>query len=209
MRRRRSHDRVRSLAVNGEIYNHVQLREQLKDQTPFRTKSDCEVIVHLYDEVGVDVASKLDGDFAFVILDEATGELYAARDPIGINSMYMGRGLDGSTWFASEAKPLVAAGCIEVKVFPPGHYYSSKTGSLTRYYSPKWYDVAAANRPLDLAHVRQTFVDAVDKRLMADVPFGVLLSGGLDSSLVASVIARLRRKRFLEHGIADDLKPLK
>ena len=99
----------KSLAVNGEIYNHKELRAGLKDQTPFRTASDCEVIVHLYDEVGVDVASMLDGDFAFVIMDEKTGEVYAARDPIGVNSLYWGIGLDGSTWFSSEAKPLVHA----------------------------------------------------------------------------------------------------
>ena len=86
-----SHDRTRSLAVNGEIYNHKELRTQMRDQTPFRTESDCEVIVHLYDEVGTDVASRLDGDFAFVILDSATGELYAARDPIGVNSMCAAR----------------------------------------------------------------------------------------------------------------------
>ncbi|KAL1522160.1 hypothetical protein AB1Y20_021799 [Prymnesium parvum] len=204
-----SHDRKRSLSVNGEIYNHLELRKQLKDKTPFRTNSDCEVIVHLYDEVGVDAASKLDGDFAFVILDEDTGEVYAARDPIGINSLYMGSGLDGSTWFSSEAKPLVAAGCIDVRVFPPGHYYTSKTGKLTRYYSPKWFDVDYATNPLDLTLIRETFVRAVEKRLMADVPFGVLLSGGLDSSLVASVIARLKRKRFLAAGAVDDLKPVK
>jgi asparagine synthase (glutamine-hydrolysing) len=204
-----SHDRTRSLAVNGEIYNHKELRAQMRDQTPFRTESDCEVIVHLYDEVGTDVASRLDGDFAFVILDSATGELYAARDPIGVNSMYMGTGLDGARWFASEAKPLVTAGCIDVEMFPPGHYYSSTDGKLTRYFNPPWRDVAAAVKPLDLALVRQVFTQAVAKRLMADVPFGVLLSGGLDSSLVASVIARLRRERFLVNGIADDLNPLK
>jgi len=204
-----SHDRRRSLSVNGEIYNHQQLRAELKDKTPFRTKSDCEVIVHLFDEVGVEAASKLDGDFAFVILDEDTGELYAARDPVGVNSLYMGTGLDGSTWFSSEAKALVAGGCIDVSVFPPGHYYSSTTGQLTQYYKPSWRDFSAAASPLDLEFVRKTFTQAVDKRLMADVPFGVLLSGGLDSSLVASVIARLRRKRFLATGSADDLKPLK
>eukprot|EP00308_Calcidiscus_leptoporus_P021483 CAMPEP_0119355048 /NCGR_PEP_ID=MMETSP1334-20130426/3960_1 /TAXON_ID=127549 /ORGANISM="Calcidiscus leptoporus, Strain RCC1130" /LENGTH=629 /DNA_ID=CAMNT_0007368771 /DNA_START=16 /DNA_END=1905 /DNA_ORIENTATION=- len=204
-----SHDRSRSLSVNGEIYNHKQLRSELKDQTPFRTESDCEIIVHLYNEIGVDVASKLDGDFAFVILDENTGELYAARDPIGINSLYMGTGLDGSTWFSSEAKPLVAAGCIDVAIFPPGHYYSSNDGHLVKYYNPSWTRPEAATMPLDLKHVRQTFIKAVEKRLMADVPFGVLLSGGLDSSLVASVIARLRRKRFLEQGVADDLNPTK
>ena len=204
-----SHDRKRSLAVNGEIYNHKALRAGLQDQTPFRTESDCEVIVHLFDEVGVDVASKLDGDFAFVLLDQETGELYAARDPVGVNSLYMGTGLDGSTWFASEAKPLVQGGCIDVSVFPPGHYYSSKTGQLTQYYKPAWREVAAASAPLDLEKVRTTFIKAVEKRLMADVPFGVLLSGGLDSSLVASVIARLRRKRFLATGNPADLQPLK
>jgi len=204
-----SHDRTRSLSVNGEIYNHKELRAGLKDQTPFRTASDCEVVVHLYDEVGVDVASMLDGDFAFVIMDEETGEFYAARDPIGVNTLYTGTGLDGSMWFASEAKPLTAAGCIDVETFPPGHYYSSKTGKLTRYYNPSWRSVTAATQPLDLSEVRRTFISAVEKRLMADVPFGVLLSGGLDSSLVASVIARLKRKKFLEQGNPDDLKPVK
>jgi asparagine synthase (glutamine-hydrolysing) len=205
-----SHDRKRSLAVNGEIYNHKALRKTLKDQTPFRTESDCEVIVHLYDEIGVDVASKLDGDFAFVLLDEKTGEIYAARDPIGVNSLYMGTGLDGSKWFASEAKPLVAAGCIDVSTFPPGHYYTSADGGkMVEYYKPDWRSVANAKEPLDLVKLRNTFIKAVDKRLMADVPFGVLLSGGLDSSLVASVIARIRRKKFLETGDPELLKPLK
>jgi len=165
--------------------------------------------VHLYDEIGVDVASKLDGDFAFVLLDEETGEIYAARDPVGVNSLYMGTGLDGSKWFASEAKPLTSAGCIEIDIFPPGHYYSSKTGELVQYYKPAWRDVAAATQPLDLSHLRATFTKAVEKRLMADVPFGVLLSGGLDSSLVASVIARSRRVKFLETGDPELLTPLK
>jgi len=204
-----SHDRSKILTVNGEIYNHLEIKKGLKDQTPFRTASDCEVIVHLYDEVGVEAASKLDGDFAFVIVDEKTGEVYAARDPTGVNSMYIGRGTDGSVWFASEVKPLVAGNCISIETFPPGHYYTSKTGELTRYYNPKWRDVAAAKAPLDLPLLRDTFIKAVDKRLMSDVPYGVFLSGGLDSSLVASVITRVRRRRFLERGNPDDLTPLK
>jgi len=209
-----SHDRSRSLAVNGEIYNHKELRAEMVARNPevdgwFRTESDCEVIVHLYDEFGEDTASKLDGDFAFVLLDETSGDIYAARDPIGINSLYMGTGLDGAKWFASEAKPLVAAGCIDVETFPPGHYYSSKQGGIFEYYKPAWRDVKAATTPLDLEEIRRVFTKAVDKRLMADVPFGVLLSGGLDSSLVASVIARLRRERFLAYGNPADLEPLK
>lgn len=154
-----SHDRKRTLSVNGEIYNHKELRSQLlKDKRPFRTESDCEVIVHLWDEIGVEVAAKLDGDFAFVLLDEVTGELYVARDPIGVDSLYMGAGPDGSTWFASEAKALVAGGCIDVSMFPPGHYWSNKAnkaGELTQYYKPDWLDVSAAKAPLDLPLVRE------------------------------------------------------
>ena len=138
--------------------------------------------------------------------------MYAARDPIGINSLYMGTGLDGAIWFSSEAKPLVQGGCIDVKLFPPGHYYHAEVGKepqLVKYYNPKWETTAGATEEYDPAKVRQAFISAVEKRLMADVPYGVLLSGGLDSSIVASVIARLKRKRFLEHGKVDDLQPLK
>jgi len=204
-----SHDSTLICSVNGEIYNHKELEKGLADKTPFRTGSDCEVIPHLYSEVGVDVASMLDGDFAFVIVDEKTGEYYAARDPAGVNSMYIGRGGDGSVWFSSEVKPLIAGHCIDIETFPPGHYYTSADGQFHRYYNPKWRDAAHATQPLNLPLLRDTFVNAVEKRLMADVPYGVFLSGGLDSSLVASVIARTRRKRFLATGDPNDLKPLK
>ena len=154
------------------------------------------VIVHAYDEFGDETAAKLDGDFAFVIVDQERGEYYAARDPIGVNSMYVGKGMDGSIWFASEVKALVAGGCASVEIFPPGHYMSSKEpGVFKRYWKPAWFDVADATTPLVLQRVRDDFISAVDKRLMADVPYGVLLSGGLDSSLVASVAHRLRRER--------------
>lgn len=149
-----SNDRKLSLAINGEIYNHKELRAEVGDESRFRTHSDCEPVVHLYEQVGHEVASKLDGDFAFVIVDEVTGELYAARDPIGVNSLYWGTGLDGSKWFASEAKPLVRGGCVNIEMFPPGHYYSSRDDKLVRYYNPKWYDVQAAQAPIDLPALR-------------------------------------------------------
>ena len=214
-----SHDRNLVCTVNGEIYNHKELRAEMVDQREFRTASDCEVIVHLFNEVGKDVASRLDGDFAFVVVNQETGSVYAARDPVGVNSLYIGRGSDGSVWFSSEVKALVAGNCISIEIFPPGHYYCSddddKTGApggengFTRYYKPAWLNSANAQRPLDTASVQKTFVAAVEKRLMSDVPYGVFLSGGLDSSLVASIITRVRRKRFLERGSVDDLQPLK
>jgi asparagine synthase (glutamine-hydrolysing) len=116
-----SKDRKLSLAINGEIDNHTELRAGINDESKFRTYSDCEPVVHLYEQIRHEVASKLDGDFAFVIVDEESGEVYAARDPIGVNSMYWGTGLDGATWFSSEAKALVKGGCINIEMFPPGN----------------------------------------------------------------------------------------
>jgi len=184
-----NHDRSLALAVNGEIYNHKKLKEELKDPKPFRTKSDCEVIIHLYEELGEDTAAHLDGDFAFAISGDK-GEFYAARDPIGVDSMYMGWGDDGAVWFASEMKCLIND-CKRIEQFPPGHYWSHKTRQLTPYWTPKWFDVAHAQESLNLQAVRDAFVDSVDKRLMTDVPYGVLLSGGLDSSLVASCVVKM------------------
>jgi asparagine synthase (glutamine-hydrolysing) len=148
-----------------------------------------QVVVHGFREWGLDIASKLDGDFAFVIVDEKTGELYAARDHMGVNCLYFGYGHDESLWFSSEMKAIVKH-CERVMVFPPGHYYSSRTRQLHKYYAPAWQDPANAKQPLDLPKVRKTFEAAVSKRLMAEVPYGVLLSGGLDSSIVASLVAK-------------------
>merc|ERR1719199_765231 len=193
-----SHDRSVALAINGEIYNHENLKPTLKDKTDFRTRSDCEVVVHLYKEVGEEVASLLDGDFAFALAGDK-GEFYAARDPIGVASMYMGWGSDGSVWFASEMKTLIHD-CKKITQFPPGHYWSHKTKSLHRYYSPKWFDVAHAQEGLNLDVIRTSFIAAIEKRLMSDVPYGVLLSGGLDSSLVASIMSRHVAKRVESGG---------
>lgn len=185
-----SFDGTKSLSVNGEIYNYKALQKLVKSKEPFRTASDCEVIVHLYDEIGEGVAEMLDGDFAFVIMDEKNSEIYAARDPMGVNSMYIGWGGDGSVWFSSEMKCLLND-CTRVEQFPPGNYWSSKTRSFTQYYKPAWVSVASAQHKLDFAVMRNKFIEAIDKRLMTDVPYGVLLSGGLDSSLVASCVVKM------------------
>ncbi|KAF1892517.1 hypothetical protein Lal_00010983 [Lupinus albus] len=230
-------DKTVILTVNGEIYNHKQLRQNLSSHQ-FRTGSDCEVITHLYEEHGEDFIDMLDGMFSFVLLDTRDKSFIAARDAIGITPLYLGWGLDGSIWFASEMKAL-SDDCERFISFPPGHIYSSKHGGLRRWYNPPWFSEQIPSSPYDPMILRETFEKetetikfrrataqveeactkfrekpclsvesdaqvpnmelqdlncgrcmAVVKRLMTDVPFGVLLSGGLDSSLVAAVANR-------------------
>jgi asparagine synthase (glutamine-hydrolysing) len=177
-----------ALSVNGEIYNHESLRGELEREHRFATHSDCEIIVHLYEERGAELVNDLDGVFAFVLADESTGEIVAARDPIGVVPLYWGWGPDGSVWFASEMKALCGV-CPRFEQFPPGHVYAG--GKLRRYYDPPW---RTAEDPPSLRpsaeQIRAAFGAAVVKRLMTDVPYGVLLSGGLDSSLVSAVVSR-------------------
>jgi asparagine synthase (glutamine-hydrolysing) len=177
------------VAVNGEIYNHEALKKTMKKHD-YHTQSDCEVIAHLYEEVGEDVVGMLDGMFSFVLVDLRDKSFIAARDPIGITPLYLGWGNDGGVYFASEMKAL-KDDCERFEVFPPGHLYSSKSGGLRRYFNPPWYSgTMIPNTPYDPTVLRTAFEKAVIKRLMTDVPFGVLLSGGLDSSLVAAVASR-------------------
>ncbi|MDT0684773.1 asparagine synthase B [Autumnicola psychrophila] len=172
---------------NGEIYNHAELRKnELKDHQ-FRTTGDSEVIVHLYEEYGYDFLDKLDGVFSFVVIDGK--DFIAARDPIGVKPLYYGTDDDGAIWFASEMKAL-ADQCSNFAAFPPGHYYTPETG-FVEYYTPDWYDYKKGTEKLDLTKLRESLIAATKKRLMADVPLGVLLSGGLDSSLTSSIAARL------------------
>ncbi|RLN13644.1 asparagine synthetase [Panicum miliaceum] len=192
--------------VNGEIYNHEELKAKLTTHQ-FQTGSDCEVIAHLYEEYGEEFMDMLDGMFSFVLLDTRDKSFIAARDAIGICPLYMGWGLDGSVWFSSEMKAL-SDDCERFVTFPPGHLYSSKTGALRRWYNPPWFSESIPSTPYNALLLREMFekacsfllpcstfiptdtVFSVIKRLMTDVPFGVLLSGGLDSSLVASVASR-------------------
>nr|OQO26529.1 Asparagine synthetase [glutamine-hydrolyzing] 2 [Rachicladosporium sp. CCFEE 5018] len=202
-----------SLAVNGEIYNHRILRNHLSKPYPFKTHSDCEVIIPLYQEHGIDAPKFLDGMFSWVLHDKKQDRIIAARDPIGITTFYIGRSSEtpGAVYFASELKCLHPV-CDDIQAFPPGHVYDSKTDSLTRYFTPKWL-MEPTNIPtnkLDLKVLRETFERSVRKSLMAEVPYGVLLSGGLDSSLVASIAQRetlrLQReyaKQIRESGVSS------
>ncbi|KAK4690076.1 asparagine synthase (glutamine-hydrolyzing), partial [Tremellales sp. Uapishka_1] len=198
-------DETLVLAVNGEIYNHVALRKSLKNPVKFKTHSDCEVIMHLYKEHDTGLCSMLDGMFSFVLLDTSVtpSRIIAARDPIGITTLYQGwhSSAPETLFFSSELKAL-AEECDNIISFPPGHFYDSKTKETTRYFKPTWWDGDAGVYPhneVDLELIRTTLENAVRKRLMSEVPYGVLLSGGLDSSLIASVAARETDKLAEEH----------
>uniref|UniRef100_UPI00404B4175 asparagine synthase B n=1 Tax=Flavobacterium sp. TaxID=239 RepID=UPI00404B4175 len=174
---------------NGEIYNHQALRAGvLKDHT-FRTTSDSEVIVHLYEAFGFDFCHLLDGMFAFVVVDG--DKFMAARDPLGIKPLYYGLDERGRIYFASEMKSMADV-CKTMSTFPPGHYYTKETG-FVQYFAPAWQKTATPVVPVDYSQLRNALIQSVDKRLMSDVPIGVLLSGGLDSSLTASIASRLMK----------------
>ncbi|MDG2432379.1 asparagine synthase B [Flavobacterium sp.] len=179
---------------NGEIYNHQELRDGLLAAHSFRTKSDSEVIVHLYEEFGYDFCNKLDGDFAFVIING--DDFMAARDPLGVKPLYYGLDERGRMYFASEMKTITDQ-CVTLSTFPPGHYYTVNSG-FVKYYRPEYEDYLHANQELDLEAINSTLTAAVSKRLMADVPLGVMLSGGLDSSLIAAITARILKEKGLK-----------
>jgi asparagine synthase (glutamine-hydrolysing) len=176
---------------NGEIYNHSALREGVLANHSFRTQSDSEVIVHMYEAFGTDFCHQLDGVFAFVIID---GDFFmAARDPLGVKPLYYGIDDRGKIYFASEMKA-IADHCKTFAVFPPGHFYVPEKG-FVKYYTPSWENISNANQTPDFYQIRTTLTQAVSKRLMSDVPVGVLLSGGLDSSLIASITSRLMKQK--------------
>jgi asparagine synthase (glutamine-hydrolysing) len=175
---------------NGEIYNHQELRDGILKGHTFRTKSDSEVIVHLYEEFGYEFCHHLDGDWAFVVVD---GDDYiAGRDPLGVKPLYYGMDERGRMYFSSEMKP-IADQCKTFSTFPPGHYYTAKTG-FVKYYKPEYEDYKNIDQELDLTLLRESLTEATRKRLMSDVPIGVLLSGGLDSSLTSSIASRLLKE---------------
>ncbi len=199
-----SDDGQLALAVNGEIYNHRELKKQLAQPYAFQTGSDCEVINALYRETTPDaLLNRLNGIFAFALWDKAAGRVLIARDPMGVCPLYWGHDAQGRLRVASEMKSL-ADSCADVAQFPPGHYYDSASGALVQYYRKPWRDYAAVQGvEVSKQELREAFERAVHRQLMTDVPYGVLLSGGLDSSLVAAVAARFARKRIEENDEAE------
>lgn len=188
------------LAVNGEIYNHKALEAELTCDYTFQTQSDCEVILGLYQEHGVDFIDMLHGMFAFALYDEKKNTYLIARDHIGIIPLYYGYDEHGNFYVASEMKALTPA-CKQIKEFPPGHYYHSEAGEFVKYYQRDWmsYETVAEN-PAPPQLIKESLEEAVRGHLMSDVPYGVLLSGGLDSSIIAAVAQKFAKSRVEDDG---------
>ncbi len=193
------------LAINGEIYNHRALEQQLSRSYDLQTASDCEVINALYRDgaPAEQWLQQLNGIFAFALWDSDKGRYLIARDPMGVCPLYWGRDADGRRWVASEMKALVDA-CIDMEIFPPGHMYDSGTDSLQCWYRRPWRDhEVTSNVSVDPQSLRAALESAVHRQLMSDVPYGVLLSGGLDSSLIAACAARFARRRIEDDDRAE------
>ena len=184
------------LAANGEIYNHRELRNICEHDYNFKTHSDCEVILAMYQKYGRNFVDKLNGIFAFAIYDNELNEYFIARDHMGIIPLYMGWDKNGTFYVASELKSLEGF-CDKIELFPPGHYLSSKEGKLIKWYKRDWenYD-NVSNNLTEIEHLRNALSKAVKRQLMSDVPYGVLLSGGLDSSITSAVAKIYADKRI-------------
>ncbi len=184
------------LTVNGEIYNHQTIRQEYTGKYDFQTGSDCEVILALYREKGIDFLEELSGIFAFVLYDVERDEFLIARDPIGVIPLYIGTDRDGTLYVASELKALEGQ-CEQYEPFLPGHYYWSKQPGMNRYYQRDWmnYD-AVKDNDTNVSELHDALEAAVRRQLMSDVPYGVLLSGGLDSSVISAIAEKYAAMRI-------------
>lgn len=198
-----SPDKKQVLAVNGEIYNHRDIRKQFEGKYEFQTGSDCEVILALYREKGINFLEDLNGIFAFALYDEEKDDSLIARDPIGVIPLYIGYDSDGKVYCASELKALEGF-CERYEPFLPGHYYWSKEGKMTRWYTRDWmsYD-AVKDNPASVSAIHDALEAAVKRQLMSDVPYGVLLSGGLDSSVISAIAKKFAARRIETDGKKD------
>ena len=183
------------LAANGEIYNHKELRSNLDGDYNFLTKSDCEVILALFDEKRENFIDDLNGIFAFVIYDKQENEFLIARDHIGIIPLYMGWDDEGTLYISSELKALEGS-CSKIEIFPPGSFLSSKDLKLTKWYKRDWMDFKyVKDNNTSIKKLKKSLEDAVHRQLMSDVPYGVLLSGGLDSSITSALAKKFSKNR--------------
>lgn len=191
-----SKDRKLVLAVNGEIYNHRDIRRRFEGKYEFLTQSDCEVILALYHEKGPDFLEDLNGIFAFALYDVDNNRFLIGRDHIGIIPLYQGWDKDGAYYVASELKALEGY-CNKIEEFLPGHYYYSPDGGPTKWYVRDWMEYKNVKDNLSsVAELREALEDSVERQLMSDVPYGVLLSGGLDSSIISAVAKKFARRRI-------------
>ena len=198
-----SQDGAIVLAVNGEIYNHRQLKKGLTTPYPFQTQSDCEIILALYQEKGIDFIEDLNGIFAFALYDHANDSYLIARDHMNIIPLYMGWDEYGNFYVASEMKALSGI-CNKIREFLPGHYLYSRDGEMKKWYKRDWmeYDNVKDNET-DIQKLRSAFEEAVHRQLMSDVPYGVLLSGGLDSSIVSAIAKKYAARRIETEDLKD------
>lgn len=195
-----SPDRKQVLAVNGEIYNHREIRRRYAGRYEFRTGSDCEVLLALYRDKGVGFLEELNGIYAFALYDEEKDDFLIARDPIGVIPLYIGRDRDGKVYCASELKALEGF-CDEYEPFLPGHYYVGSEGRMVRWYKRDWEDYGAvAANGASASVLREALEAAVRRQLMCDVPYGVLLSGGLDSSVISAIAKKYAAMRVETEG---------
>ncbi len=191
-----SEDKKLILAANGEIYNHRELRKQLKTAYNFQTESDCEVILALYKERGVNFVDDMNGIFGFAIYDVEKDSYFIARDHMGIIPLYIGWDENGTFYVASELKALEGV-CIKIELFPPGHYMSSKDGKFVKWYKREWTEFEAVkDNETSIKVIKEALEAAVHRQLMSDVPYGVLLSGGLDSSVTSAIAKQYSQKRI-------------
>lgn len=225
-----SSDRKQILAVNGEIYNHREIRARYAGKYDFKTGSDCEVILALYKDKGIGFLEELNGIFAFALYDEDKSDYLIARDPIGVIPLYIGKDKEGHVYFGSELKALEGF-CDEYEPFLPGHYYLGSECKMKRWYTRDWmkYDAVKGNTPSDFPYTKSATTDnndkdagiktvkykaqataihdaleaALQRQLMSDVPYGVLLSGGLDSSVISAIAKKYASKRIETDNTAD------
>ena len=198
-----SEDQKLILAANGEIYNHQDIRKQYQGKYAFQTQSDCEVILALYQDKGVDFVDDLNGIFGFAIYDFEKDEYFIARDHMGIIPLYMGWDQNGTFYVASELKALEGF-CTKIELFPPGHYMSSKNGELVQWYKRDWGEFAAVKEnDTHISEIKKALEDAVHRQMMSDVPYGVLLSGGLDSSVISAVAKKYSSRRVETNDETD------